>query len=77
MIYPTTKKKYKCTQCGHVTEQDTNHYGQTYSLGRYNACPKCPPFRKYAEYGGGTTWECMEKPPAQESDKGTVLDLQA
>lgn len=23
-------KQYKCTRCGHVSSQQTNHYGETY-----------------------------------------------
>ncbi len=54
-------KKYKCSKCGHETEQKTNHYGQTYSWGHFNTCPKCPPHAKYPEFGGSTIWECQEK----------------
>ena len=57
-----TRKKYRCKRCGHVVEQSTNHYGQTYSFGHYNCCPACPPWAKYPEYGGLTVWECCEKP---------------
>ena len=56
-----TTKKYKCKECGHITEQATNHYGSTWSWGKFNTCPKCPPYKKYPEYGGSTVWECMEK----------------
>lgn len=59
-----TMKKYACRRCGHVTEQRTNHYGPTWSSGRYNTCPKCPPWAKYAEFGGSTVWDCLEQPPA-------------
>ena len=57
-----TDKKYKCKRCGHITTQNTNHYGETYSWGRCNVCPSCPPYAKYPEFGGGTVWLCMEKP---------------
>ncbi len=50
-------KKYSCKQCGHEKQIDTNHYGECYSFGNYNNCPKCPPFRR------PTTWVCMETPP--------------
>jgi len=50
-------KKYACRECGHVTRQSTNHYGQTYSWGRVNCCPKCPPFKR------PTVWICQENPP--------------
>lgn len=49
-------KPYKCKECGHEKQLDTNHYGECYSFGRYNTCPKCPPYKKYSEYGGSTTW---------------------
>jgi DNA-directed RNA polymerase subunit RPC12/RpoP len=61
-----TNKKYKCTQCNYETTQATNHYGSTWSMGTYSACPKCPPFKKYPEYGGKTIWECMEKEPVTD-----------
>lgn len=53
-----TEKLYRCGECGHETRQTTNHYGETYSLGSYNACPKCPPYKR------PTTWKCAEEPPA-------------
>lgn len=56
-----SRKQYACKRCGHVTMQETNHYGETYSLGRFNTCPKCPPWAKYPEYGGSTVWRCLEK----------------
>lgn len=55
-----TFKKYKCKRCEHEKEIDTNHYGECYSWGRYNTCPACPPYAKYSEFGGSTTWICME-----------------
>lgn len=58
---PTTEKvrakKYRCSRCGHVTEQTTNHYGETYSVGRFHACPVCPPFTR------PTRWICCEPCP--------------
>jgi hypothetical protein len=59
-ILPATAKKYQCALCGHIGEQTTNHFGQTYSWGHFNCCPKCPPHSKYPEYGGVTVWDCME-----------------
>ena len=56
-----TFKRYKCSKCRHVKKIDTNHYGQCYSWGHYNTCPNCPPHAKYPEYGGSTTWDCMDK----------------
>ena len=64
----TTTKKYKCKRCGHIKEQKTNHYGNTWSWERYNVCPKCPPFAKYPEYGGQTIWICMEKEVKNDSE---------
>lgn len=51
-------KRYACKRCGHETEQSTNHYGETYGIGSYNECPKCPPFRR------PTVWVCKEEKPA-------------
>ena len=56
-----TFKKYECKRCGHVKEIDTNHFGECYSWGHYNTCPNCPPWAKYPEFGGSTTWVCLEK----------------
>jgi len=64
---PIKFKKYKCSKCGFVKEIDTNHYGECYSWGHSNTCPNCPPYAKYPEYGGSTTWKCMEKPPKPEN----------
>lgn len=58
-----TNKPYKCTQCNHVENITTNHYGPCWSWGRHNCCPKCPPYKKYSEYGGQTVWVCEEDPP--------------
>ena len=59
---PITPKRYRCKRCGHVETQSTNHYGDTWSCGHVNCCPKCPPWAKYSEFGGQTVWECLEKP---------------
>jgi hypothetical protein len=58
-----TPKRYTCTRCGFETVQSTNHYGPTWSWGRVNACPACPPWAKYTEYGGQTFWRCLEEDP--------------
>ena len=58
-----TDKKYRCKRCGFETVQATNHYGNTWSFGRTGACPKCPPWAKYSEFGGRTVWECIEAMP--------------
>lgn len=34
-----------------IKNQSTNHYGQTYSFGNYNKCPKCTPMEI-------TVWIC-------------------
>lgn len=52
------RKRYRCQECGHEIEQDTNHYGHTYSWGSYNTCPTCPPYKR------PNTWVCCEEPPA-------------
>lgn len=63
-----TSKRYSCSRCSHVVRQETNHYGETYSLGRVNTCPKCPPWAKYPEFGGGTVWKCLDAPPDECED---------
>jgi hypothetical protein len=50
-------KPYKCKECGFKKQIQTNHHGECYSLGNYNVCPACPPFKR------PTTWVCCEKPP--------------
>lgn len=57
-----TYKNYQCSKCGYVMKIDTNHYGECYSWGHYNCCPKCPPHAKYPEYGGQTVWKCIDNP---------------
>lgn len=52
-----TPKVYKCSQCGHESVQNTNHRGPTWSWERVNVCPSCPPYKKYAEFGGQTIWQ--------------------
>ena len=47
---PISTKPYRCKECGHKIMQQTNHYGETYSLGSYSACPVCPPYKR------PTTW---------------------
>lgn len=55
-------KHYKCDACGCVVVQETNHYGPTWSVGHHNICPNCPPFKKYPEFGGHTSWTCIDRP---------------
>ena len=50
-------KDYRCEVCGYAKSIGTNHWGQCYSWGNYNCCPKCPPFKR------PTTWICAEEPP--------------
>ena len=61
-------KQYRCQRCGHVTEQNTNHYLQTYSSGHFNTCEKCPPWAKYPEFGGCTVWDCITPKPFEAGD---------
>lgn len=71
-----SNKVYRCTKCGHEMVQATNHYQATWSVGRHNTCPNCPPYKKYAEFGGQTIWECTEKEPeAMETLLKTSLNL--
>lgn len=56
-----TYRPYKCDRCGFIKEQQTNHRGKTWSVGHYNTCPQCPPFAKYPEFGGHTSWTCVEE----------------
>lgn len=58
-------KNYRCTKCGYETVSATNHFGTTWSFGRFNVCPKCPPYAKYPEFGGQTIWECMDVEPSE------------
>lgn len=58
-----TLKRYRCSKCGHLRTATTNHYGNTWSWGRVNTCPQCPPHAKYPEFGGSTLWECIEPIP--------------
>jgi hypothetical protein len=59
-----TSKRYRCQRCGHEQKISTNHYGECYSAGHSNCCPKCPPWAKFAEFGSSTTWVCVEPLPA-------------
>ena len=58
---PHSEKQYRCTRCGHVKKIKTNHFGSCWSYGHFNCCPVCPPWAKYPEFGGSTTWECLDK----------------
>ena len=53
---PTTRKyevkPYHCAKCGFKKQIGTNHFGECYSLGSYNQCPKCP------HWNNPTTWIC-------------------
>lgn len=64
-LYPVAPKAYRCKRCGHIGEQTTNHFQDTWSSGRFNVCPACPPWAKYAEFGGQTVWECIDKEPTE------------
>jgi hypothetical protein len=52
-----SEKIMRCTRCGHESKQVTNHTGPTWSWGKVNCCPNCPPWAKYPEFGGRTDWE--------------------
>lgn len=73
---PQTSKEYRCKRCGHTMRITTNHYGECYSLGHFNCCPACPPYAKYPEFGGSTTWECIE-PRTQQSTPAPVAPVEA
>ena len=60
-----TVKDYRCDRCGTVIEQTTNHFGSTWSNGHTNTCPNCPPWAKYPEFGGQTTWTCITPEPVK------------
>lgn len=63
IIRRASPKQYRCKRCKCVSTQTTNHYGSTWSWGRTNVCPACPPHAKYPEFGGQTLWECLEVDP--------------
>ncbi len=65
-IYPVTSKRYQCNRCGFIMAQSTNHFQPTWSSGHMNVCPKCPPWAKYPEFGGSTTWTCLDKPEEED-----------
>jgi transcription elongation factor Elf1 len=54
-INKRSDKKYKCAECGHEKVINTNHYLDVYSLGNFNTCPKCAPFKR------PNTWVCIEQ----------------
>ena len=69
-----TVKRYRCKRCGHEQEISTNHYGECYSWGHVNTCPACPPWAKYSEFGGSTTWECVTPcPPDMDKPKNWTV----
>lgn len=64
-------KRYQCKQCGREKMISTNHYGECYSLGDYNACPNyhlMPPNPKHPQaiVRKVTIWICLETPPSEE-----------
>jgi hypothetical protein len=64
-----TAKEYACNKCGTVVMQTTNHTGSTWSWGRVNCCPNCPPHAKYSEFGGSTLWLCVQTMTAEQKLK--------
>ena len=74
-IYPVSPKRYRCERCGYETTQSTNHYQPTWSWGRQNVCPQCPPWAKYPEYGGSRVWIPVENDPAESGEQTHVESL--
>ena len=66
-IYPIASKRYRCSKCGYISIQSTNHFQPTWSWGHVNVCPQCPPYAKYPEFGGSTVWICLDKPDDEET----------
>jgi hypothetical protein len=65
---PITFKNYRCKACGFEKKIDTNHYGECYSLGNYNRCPKCGPLPPDPKCPAAviyptTTWVCVDPVP--------------
>lgn len=73
-LYPQTPKRYKCDRCGYVTTQTTNHYQPTWSWDHTNTCPNCPPWAKYPEFGGQTTWTCIDTPPHNDAGEQSMAE---
>jgi hypothetical protein len=69
----TTKTKKKIQVYAMWTWRFTNHKSLQFYIGfgRFNTCQNCPPYKKYAEFGGQTVWECMETEPEQTKEKIT------
>ena len=73
-----TPKRYKCSACGHVLMQTTNHHMATWSWGHSNCCPLCPPYKKYPEYGGsprGNAWTNQQPRKANKYHYNHFRDL--
>lgn len=53
-------KKYKCSECGHVKEIQTNHYGECYgqAILKMNMCPNC----SWKHPNTNIVWTCQETP---------------
>lgn len=53
-----SSKKYQCSNCGHVKDISTNHYGECYGQAslRLNMCPNCS-WKKPREC---VVWRCLE-----------------
>lgn len=47
-------KEYRCTHCGNVAKQSTNHWGET-----YGSCSAC----SWKRPGQATVHECLEALP--------------
>jgi len=76
-IYPTVEKRYKCDRCGYISKQSTNTFEPTWSWDRVNVCPNCPPWAKYPQFGGQTTWTCIDTPdmfPDEEAGEQSMSE---
>ncbi len=56
----STWKWYECTKCGYKKQIETNHNHNCFSYSHFNTCTTCPPYKKYPEFGGQTTWKCID-----------------
>lgn len=62
-ISPIRYKKYKCDQCGHIKDIQTNHYGECYgqAMLRLNMCPSC----SWKHPMQNIVWKCLETEPIE------------
>lgn len=57
-ISKVSYKKYKCSECGHVKDIQTNHYGECYgqAMLKMNMCPNC----SWKHPLTNIVWTCQE-----------------